>query len=182
MAFASGFALILYVSLVAAIAARPATTGAATAGMRTLVTIVEPFTADQPADMTAAPMRPPKSAWEELDGSPSSQVSRFHRMAPTSAAKITSVRMPSSLMIPPEIVLATSTDRNAPTRLSTADMATAVLGLSAPVEMVVAIAFAVSWKPFVKSNTRAVTTTMASSSVMCSIYPGNRLTSVAGRT
>ena len=85
-------------------------------------------------------------------------------------------------MMPLEIVLATSTDRNAPTRLSTADMATAVLGFRAPVEMVVAIALAVSWKPFVKSNTRAVTITIASSSVMCSIYPGNRLTSVARRT
>ena len=37
-------------------------------------------------------MRPPKSAWEELDGRPSSQVSRFQRMAPTSAAKIDSGR------------------------------------------------------------------------------------------
>ena len=77
-------------------------------------------------------------------------------------------------MIPPEMVLATSTDRNAPTRLSTADMATAVLGLSAPVEMVVAIALAVSWKPFVKSNTKAVTITIPRRSVMCSIYPGNQ--------
>lgn len=29
-------------------------------------------------------MRPPKRAWEELEGSPKSQVARFHRMAPTS--------------------------------------------------------------------------------------------------
>lgn len=173
------FPPIRYVSLVASSAARPATIGAATAGSSTLVTTVPPLTDDQPADITAAPIRPPNRACEELDGSPTSQVSRFHRMAPTSAAKMTSVRSPSSLMIPPEIVLATSTDRNAPTRLRTADMATAVFGLSAPVEMVVAIAFAVSWKPFVKSNTRAVTITIASSSVMCSIYPGNRSTSLA---
>ena len=168
-----------YVSRVASIAARPATSGAAIAGSRTLVTTVEPFTDDQPADMTAAPIRPPNSAWEELEGRPRSQVSRFHRMAPTSAAKITSVRMPSSLMMPPEIVLATSTERNAPTRFSTADMATAVLGFRAPVEMVVAIALAVSWKPFVKSNTRAVTITIPRRSVMCSIYPGFSWTSVA---
>ena len=95
-------------------------------------------------------------------------------MAPTSAAKITSGWMPDFVDDALEIVLATSTDRNAPTRLSTADMATAVLGFSAPVEMVVAIALAVSWKPFVKSNTRAVTITIARSSVMCSIYPGNQ--------
>lgn len=133
-----------------------------------------PLTPDEPTDISVAPMSPPKSAWEELDGRPSSQVSRFQRMAPTSAAKITSVVMPCSLMIPPEIVLATSTDRNAPTRLSTADMATAVFGLRAPVEMVVAIALAVSWKPFVKSNTRAVMITIPRSRVKCSIYLGNR--------
>jgi hypothetical protein len=57
---------------------------------------------------------------------------------------------------PLEIVLATAVDRNAPTRLSTADTATATLGLSAPVAMDVAIALAVSWKPLVKSNTNAV--------------------------
>ena len=67
--------------------------------------------------------------------------------------------------------MATSTDRKAPTRLSTADMATAILGFSAPVEMVVAMALAVSWKPFVKSNTRAVAITIPIRSVMCSIDP-----------
>lgn len=82
-------------------------------------------------------------------------------------------------MSPPEIVLATSTERNAPTRLRTADIATAALGLIAPVEMVVAIALAVSWKPFVKSNTRAVTITIPRRSVMCSIYPDFCGTSLA---
>ena len=57
-------------------------------------------------------------------------------------------------------VAATSTDRNAPTRLSTADTATATRGRRAPVAIEVAIAFAVSWKPLVKSNANAVTTTM----------------------
>ena len=75
---------------------------------------------------------------------------------------------------PPEIVFATSTDRNAPTRLRAADIATAILGESAPVEMVVAMAFAVSWKPFVKSNTKAVMITIPMRSVMCSIHPGNQ--------
>lgn len=145
------------------------------------MTTVPPSIDDQPIDITAAPMRPPKRAWEELEGSPTSQVRRFQRMAPTSAAKMTSVLRPSSLMMPPEIVLATSTERKAPTRFSTADMATAVLGLRAPVEMVVAIALAVSWKPFVKSNTRAVTITIPRRSVMCSIYPGFCWTSVARR-
>ena len=61
--------------------------------------------------------------------------------------------------MPLAIVAATEIDRKAPTRLSTPDRATAILGLSAPVAMDVAIALAVSWKPLVKSKTRAVMTT-----------------------
>ena len=62
-------------------------------------------------------------------------------------------------MIPPEIVLATSVDRNAPTRFRIDAISTAILGLSAPVAMGVAIALAVSWKPFVKSKNSASTMT-----------------------
>ena len=62
-------------------------------------------------------------------------------------------------MIPPEIVFATSVDRKAPTRFRTAAISTATLGLSAPVAMGVAIALAVSWKPFVKSKNSASTMT-----------------------
>ena len=56
-------------------------------------------------------------------------------------------------------VRATATERNAPTRLRTAARATAVLGLSAPVAMVVAIELPVSWKPLVKSKPSATITT-----------------------
>lgn len=100
-------------------------------------------------------------------------------MAPTSAANMTSGCMPDSSTSPLEMVLATSMDRNAPTRLSTADMATATLGFIAPVEMVVAIALAVSWKPFVKSNASAVMTTIARISEKFSIYLSFFRTSVA---
>src|SRR5690606_27547200 len=62
---------------------------------------------------------------------------------------------------PPEMVLATSVLRNAPTRLSTAANATATFGLMAPVAMGVAIALAVSWKPLVKSKNRASAMTSA---------------------
>ena len=69
-------------------------------------------------------------------------------MAPISPAKIICgvIWMPPSpsRMSPPEIVLATSVLRNAPTRLSTAAIATATFGFSAPVAMGVAIALAVS--------------------------------------
>jgi hypothetical protein len=58
-------------------------------------------------------------------------------------------------------VSATSTERNAPMRFRMLERATAVLGRKALVAIVVAIAFAVSWKPLVKSKARAVTTTRA---------------------
>ena len=58
------------------------------------------------------------------------------------------------------MVPATAVDRNAPTRFSTAESVTAAFGLSAPLAMEVAMALPVSWKPFVKSNARAVITTM----------------------
>jgi hypothetical protein len=52
--------------------------------------------------------------------------------------------------------LATAVEMKAPTRLSTPAIATATFGRSAPVAIEVAIALAVSWKPLVKSNARAV--------------------------
>ncbi len=53
---------------------------------------------------------------------------------------------------PLAIVAATASERNAPTRLSTPDKATATRGRSAPVAIEVAIALPVSWKPLVKSK------------------------------
>ena len=49
---------------------------------------------------------------------------------------------------------------NAPTKFRIAASVTAERGDSARVEIDVATAFAVSWKPFVKSNASAVATTM----------------------
>ncbi len=122
--------------------------GANTAGRMTFCRIDSKLTEWMPIPAMAAPIRPPKSAWEELDGRPLSQVIMFQRMAPISPAKMMSGvigRRPApSLMMPPETVLATSVERNAPTRFSTAAKATAVLGLMAPVAMGVAMAFAVS--------------------------------------
>ena len=104
-----------------------------------------------PAPTMVAPISPPKRAWDELDGRPSSQVSMFQVMAPISPAKISdrnrsvpASMIASSRMMPPEIVLETSVDRKAPTRLRTAARRTAVLGFSAPVAIGVAMAFAVS--------------------------------------
>lgn len=65
-------------------------------------------------------------------------------MAPISPAKIIPGVTRLSFTMPPEIVFATSVDRNAPTTLRTPLMRTATLGRRAPVAMEVAIAFAVS--------------------------------------
>ena len=115
-----------------------------------------------PAAATAEPMIPPMSAWLELDGRPKSQVTRFHVMAPTSPASTTLRSIASWSTMPVAIVAATSNDTNAPATLRIAAIRTADLGLIARVETVVAIEFAVSWKPFVKSKKSATATTATS--------------------
>ena len=65
----------------------------------------------------------------------------------------------SAFTMPVAIVAATANDTNAPAKLRIAASRTAVRGVSARVETLVAIAFAVSWKPFVKSKKRATATT-----------------------
>ena len=115
-------------------------------------------------------MSPPKRACEELEGSPNSHVRRFQRIPPTRPQKTIRSSMwflpspgpmltLSRLTMPLATVAATSTERNAPTRLSAADKPTATFGFSAPVAMDAAIALPVSWNPLVKSNAKAVTTT-----------------------
>ena len=143
----------------AARATTPATIGDSASGTSSLPTTVEKLIAPVPANTQVAPISPPNSACDELDGMPSSQVSRFHRIAPTSPPKITSGMIRASSTSPLEMVSATCTDRNAPIRFSTPASSTATRGRSAPVAIEVAIALAVSWKPFVKSNTSAVRTT-----------------------
>src|SRR3954447_11379693 len=62
--------------------------------------------------------------------------------------------------MPLAIVAATASDRKAPTKFSAAAIVTATRGAIARVEIDVAIALAVSWNPFVKSNASAVATTI----------------------
>ena len=81
-------------------------------------------------------------------------------MPPTKPANTSSRVTRFASTRPLAMVAATAVDRNAPTRLSEALSTTATLGLSAPLAIEVAMALPVSWKPFVKSNANAVTTTM----------------------
>src|SRR6185437_7213991 len=132
------------------------------AGTITLSRIPVAWIAPAPAAAQAAPTRPPISACDELEGRPSDQVTRFHAIAPSSAANTTLVVVAEADTIPLAIVVATLSEMNAPTKLSTAEYVTAMRGRIARVEIEAATALAVSWKPFVKSNASAVTITTTS--------------------
>jgi hypothetical protein len=87
---------------------------------------------------------------------------RFQAIAPMSAANTTDVVVACVVTIPLAIVAATSSEMKAPTKLRTAENATAARGDMARVEIDVATALAVSWKPLVKSKPSAVTITTTS--------------------
>src|ERR671921_2747373 len=106
------------------------------------------------------PISAPINACEELEGSPARQVIRFQVMAPNSTAISIDIATPPSGATRLPTVFATSAWSNcvvtiAPTRLRTADKPTATRGGNARVPIAVPIAFAVSWKPLVKSNRSA---------------------------
>src|SRR3712207_827542 len=141
-------------------AARNASRGATSAGIMTFSTRPSPRIASGPAATNAAPATPPISACDELDGRPKYHVIRFQAIAPIRPAKTIVVVMTSASTIPFATVAATSSEMKAPTKFRTAASATAKRGDIARVEIDVATAFAVSWKPLVKSNASAVATTM----------------------
>jgi hypothetical protein len=125
------------------------TTGETTIGRTTLSTTVLQWT--RLPDTSAAPTRPPISAWEDDDGRPKYQVIRFQTMAPSRAATTTTrpwVFEPPGTMIS-LTVFATFWPRKAPTKFMTAAMMSATRGVSARVDTEVAIALAASWKPLV---------------------------------
>src|SRR4051812_20045725 len=142
----------------------PATTnariGATIAGAITFSTMASPWIASAPSATNAEPMMPPISACEDDDGSPNHQVTRFQVIAPIRPPKTIVGVMASADTMPLAIVAATSSEMNAPTKFRIEAMSTAARGDIARVEMLVAIALAVSWNPFVKSNASAVATTM----------------------
>src|SRR6266542_2987499 len=137
----------------------------------------------KPSDGIVAPIIPPASAWEEEDGRPHHQVTRFQTIAPMSAAKTTrrTTVVPSALRwakstIPVPIVAATLSSAPhrtgaAETKLKKAAHATAQSGVSTRVETTVAIEFAASWKPLMKSKARA--TAMSRTTVAMSMGGGS---------
>src|SRR5690349_10541235 len=113
-----------------------------------------------------APASPAMSACDELLGSPYRHVIQSHTNAARTPAKITRLSTTPGWTIPFPIVVATATPNpNAATKLKNAAHATAARGVSTRVDTTVAIEFAASWKPFMKSNasaTRMRATTTAS--------------------
>src|SRR4029078_11290672 len=95
---------------------------------------------------------------EDDGGMPNHHVARFHAIAPTRPAKIAVGVMTPASTIPLATVAATVIEMKAAAKLRIAAMPTATFGFSAPVAMVVAMALAVSWKPFVTSNSSAAGT------------------------
>ena len=93
----------------------------------TILMIPEAMRPETPSAGSVAPIMPPASAWEEEDGSPHHQVSRFQTIAPMSAAKMTvstsgvpcARSMPNSTM-PLPIVAATFS--STPHRTGAAEM------------------------------------------------------------
>lgn len=130
-------------------------TGARKINMRVLVQ-PETITTWIPPLATAAPRYPPRSACEELVGSQSHQVIRFQLMAPRSAQNITIGVTNDISIIPFPIVLATAVPTtNIAKKLKEAAQSTASLGERTRVATTVAIEFAESCIPFVKSKTKA---------------------------
>src|SRR5215831_3523874 len=116
---------------------------------------ITPF---DPIAASTEPTTPPTSACDDDEGMPRYHVVTFHRIAPTSPAKTICTVTSPSWTIPLAMVAATATEMNAPTKLRIAARPTATRGGSARVAIVVAMALAVSWKPFVKSKTIAAPT------------------------
>src|SRR3954451_22321274 len=112
--------------------------------MITLARIPLKSTALVPAAAIVAPTTPPISACEDDDGSPNHHVARFQEIAPMSPPSTTVGVIAPASTIPPAIVAATFSEMNAPAKFRIAAIVTATLGGSAPVAIVVAIAFAVS--------------------------------------
>src|ERR671936_828966 len=152
-------------------AAPNAIAGAASAGMTTLCASPCHRTPFSPDCTSAAPTSPPIKACDELDGKPNHHVSRFHAIAPSSAARTVCIVARFASINPFATFFATAVVTNAPARFATAAINTAIRGVSARVPTEVATAFAVSWKPFVKSKPSAIATTTTSSTSFMTRLP-----------
>ena len=113
------------------------------------------------AEATAEPIKPPISAWLELEGKPMRHVIRFHRIAPSSPQiRVTPVTQYASTSPWPTVV-ATAVPASAPHRVVTDARAIAYVGVSTLVPTTAATELAVSWKPLTNSKTSATAMTVS---------------------
>src|SRR4051812_19291763 len=96
------------------------------------------------ADATAAPRRPPISAWLEELGIPKYQVRTFQMMPASIAQKIVQMVTKWVSTIPAPMVFATAVPQSAPTKFRMAAMSTAWRAVRTLVETTVAMALAAS--------------------------------------
>jgi hypothetical protein len=132
-----------------------------------------PISLPVPALAMTAPTMPPISACELLLGMPYHQVMTFQVMAPISAPNTTWWSItPGSAMPLPMVAATVRWKTKMATTLKNAANATACCGLSTPVETTVAMEFAASWKPFMKSKAIASTTSSATTQkLICTRSP-----------
>ena len=115
--------------------------------------------AANPALATAAPAYPPISAWDEDVGKPPHHVIKSHTIAPIKPPRMTVGSTIERSIKPLPSVFATAVPRpNAATKLKNAAHTTAVAGLKTRVDTIVAIEFALSWNPLMKSKMNATRT------------------------
>src|SRR6476469_8612510 len=96
------------------------------------------------------------SACEELDGIPYAHVMMFQTMAPSSAPRMTFGSTMLCSIMPPPTAFATATPPvNSAAKLKKAAHNTAASGLRTRVPTIVAMEFAESWNPLLKSKTKA---------------------------
>jgi hypothetical protein len=111
---------------------------------------------DIPDPIATAPTRAPIRACEELEGIPKYQVIRFQMLAPIRAARVTAMEIEFGEAISLPIVSATATpNTKGPMKFEIAAIINAAFGVIALDEMIVATTFALSLKPFRKSNIKA---------------------------
>src|SRR5580698_674122 len=108
-----------------------------------------PWRLKVPAWASAAPMKPPSSVWDELEGMPAHQVRRFQAIAAIRPENIT-VRLMKSILTEAAIVLpilnspTTYREMKKAAKLKTAAQSTAWNGVNTLVETIVAIELAAS--------------------------------------
>src|SRR5665213_1915922 len=127
----------------------------------------------KPAFATPAPTRPPISACDELTGMPNTIVIQSQRLAPIGAPAMAVVSLTRGSTSPLPMVSATWTwKKKAAMKLKKAAQITACFGESTRVETTVAIEFAASCMPFMKSNRNASATTTTTPTVRCPVTSG----------